>query len=88
MEKIKTSGKKALKLYGEIVSLIDTIGCDYFDVGCVCGMIAARAAHEKMTRDTFTGLMGVHYDAEKIAAELHHGINKELNEIEANYDHH
>jgi hypothetical protein len=77
MEKIKTSGKKALKLYGEIVSLIDTIGCDYFDVGCVCGMIAARAAHEKMTRDTFTGLMGVHYDAEKIAAELHHEINKE-----------
>ena len=89
MKKIKTSGKKGRKLYEGIVYLIDTIGCDDSDVGCVCGMIAARAAtYGKMTRDNFVELMGDTYDAEKIAAELHHGINKEINEIEANYDHH
>ena len=91
MKKSKKSGKKGRKLFEGIVYLIDTIGCDDSDAGCVCGMIAAKAAvYEKMTRDNFIGFMGDTYDAEKIADALQFGINKETNETverEAN-DHH
>jgi len=91
MKKIKTSVKKGRKLLEGIVYLIDTIGCDDSDAGCVCGVIAAKAAvYEKMTRDNFIGFMGDTYDAEKITYALRYGINKETNETaerEAN-DHH
>ena len=81
MKKIKKSGKKGRKLFEGIAYLIDTIGCDDSDVGCVCGLIAARAAiYEKMTRDNFIGFMVDTYDAEKIADALQFGINKETNE--------